>query len=272
MSIFEAIVLGIVQGLTEFLPISSSGHLVLVPEFAGWDQPSLPFFVLLHAATLLALVVYFRRELIETAFGMVRSGPQRRFVWLLALATLPAAVIGVVFEEWFEQVFGNPYQVAIQLIGTGVILIGAEALTRRKDASDRKEVLTGVKGLTEQVSWRAALGVGLAQAAAILPGISRSGSTISAAMLAGLSRAQAARFSFLMAIPILIGTAVFQVPQLSGDSVGAGALAAGFVSAGISSYLSIAGMVAFLQRRGLIGFAVYCIAAGGIAATVLGLT
>lgn len=270
MSIVEAIVLGVVQGLTEFLPISSSGHLVLVPEFAGWDQPGLPFFVLLHAASLLALVVYFRRELIETSLGLLRKGPERRFIWLLVLATLPAALIGVVFEEWFEQAFGNPYQVAIQLIGTGLILVGAEVMIRKRRSTESVEELTGVKSLTEQVSWRTALGVGFAQAAAILPGISRSGSTISAGMLAGLSRAQAARFAFLMSIPILIGTSAFQIPQLSGDSVGAGALIAGFLAAAISSYLSIAGMIAFLQRRGLLGFAAYCMAAGAVSAWILG--
>lgn len=225
--------------------------------------------MLLHAATVLALVVYFRRELIETAIGMVQPGPQRRFVWLLVVATLPAAVIGVVFEDWFERAFGNPYRVAIQLIGTGLILIGAEAMVRKRTSSAPKEVLTGVEGLTRQVSWRAAVGVGFAQAAAILPGISRSGSTISAGMLAGLSRAQAARFSFLMSIPILVGTSAFQVPQLAGEQVGGGALAAGFLAAGVSSYLSIAGMIAFLQRRGLIGFAAYCIVAGGISALIL---
>lgn len=201
---------------------------------------------------------------------MVQPGPQRRFVWLLVVATLPAAVIGVVFEEWFEQAFGNPYRVAIQLIGTGLILIGAEAMVRKRTSSSPREVLSGVEGLTHQVSWRAALGVGFAQAAAILPGISRSGSTISAGMLVGLSRAQAARFSFLMSIPILVGTSAFQVPQLAGEQVGAGPLAAGFLAAGVSSYLSIAGMIAFLQRRGLVGFAAYCIVAGGISALVLG--
>lgn len=267
MNIWQAIVLGVVQGLTEFLPVSSSGHLVLVPEFAGWEQPGLPFFVLLHAATLLALLVYFRRELLETAAGLIRPGPQRRFILLLAVATLPAAVIGFVFEEWFERAFGNPFQVALQLVGTGLILLAAEALTRRRQASTGS--MTGVGSLAEQISWRSAIGIGFAQALAIVPGISRSGATISAALLGGLSRAQAARFSFLMSIPILVGTSAFQVPQLSGDAVGAGPLVAGFVAAGVSGYLAIAGMISFLQRRGLVGFAGYCILAGSVSALIL---
>lgn len=270
MSIVEAMVLGIVQGVTEFLPVSSSGHLVLVPELAGWDRPGLPFLVLLHAATLLALLVYFRRELVEIVAGMVRPGPQRRFVVLLALATLPAAVLGFVFEEWFERAFGNPILVSVQLVATGLILIGAEALTRRRPDSGSEAVLSGVEGLARELSFSGAVGVGFAQAVAIFPGISRSGATISAGLLAGLSRPQAARFSFLMSIPILIGTSVFEVPQLSGEPVGAGALLAGFVAAAVSGYVAIAGMIALLQRRGLVGFAVYCIVAGTVAALLLG--
>jgi len=270
LSLVEALVLGIVQGLTEFLPISSSAHLVLVPELLGWDQPSLPYVVLLHAGTLLSLVIYFRKELISTVSGMIRPGPARRFLLLLVAGTLPAAIIGVAFEEQLEASFGEPFQVAIQLIVTGLILVGIELLIRRKPPrADDPEDLTGLEGLVGQLSVTKSAAVGLAQAFAIVPGISRSGSTIAAGLLAGLSRAQAARYSFLLSIPILFGTTLFKVPDLAGDSVGSAALVVGFLASLITGYLAIAGTISFLQRRGLFSFAAYCIVAGAIAAAIL---
>ena len=265
MTFIEALVLGIVQGLTEFLPISSSAHLVLVPELFGWEQPSLPYVVLLHAGTLLALVVYFRRELAALAAGVFRPGPERRLAIVLALGTIPAAIIGVAFEEQFEEAFGHPKQVAIQLVLSGLILVAAEALTRRNDKrDDTSSDVEGTEQMARRLTWGSALGVGFAQALAIVPGISRSGATIAAGLLAGLSRPMAARFSFLLSIPILLGTSVFEVPKLSGTHPGAAALIAGFVASTISGYAAIAGMIAFLQRRGLLSFAAYCVVVGGI--------
>lgn len=260
MSVFQALVLGLVQGLTEFLPVSSSAHLVLVPEALGWEQPSLPYLVMLHTATLLALLVYFRRELLKLALGIVRPGPDRKLVVLLALATLPAAAIGVLFEDQFEDSFGKPFQVAVQLVITGVLLIVAEVLARR--TAQEPEVGLGTEAMAAKVTWRSALGIGFAQALAIIPGISRSGTTIAAGLLAGMSRPLAARFSFLMSVPILLGTSVFEVPKLSQSSPGTSVLVVGFLASLISGYLSIAGMIAFLQRRGLMPFAAYCIIAG----------
>jgi undecaprenyl-diphosphatase len=270
LSLLEALVLGIVQGLTEFLPISSSAHLVLVPELLGWEQPSLPYVVLLHAGTLLALLVYFRNELIDTLRGMLHPGPARRFILLLIAGTLPAAIIGVAFEEQLEDSFGEPFQVALQLIATGIILVGIEVLIRRRPAvADDPEDLTGLDGLVDQLSPAKAAAVGAAQAFAIIPGISRSGATIAAGLLAGLSRAQAARFSFLLSIPILFGTTLFKVPDLAGESVGTSALVVGFLASLVTGYLAIAGTISFLQRRGLLSFAAYCILAGAVAALLL---
>lgn len=267
MSVFQAFVLGIVQGLTEFLPISSSGHLVLVPELLGWEQPSLAYLVLLHTATLVALLIYFRRELVALATGMFHPGPERKLVMLLALGTMPAAVIGFVFQEQFEDSFGEPFRVAIQLVLTGVLLIIAEALSRRHRAD--ADVGSDTTAMAGKVTWRSALGIGFAQAVAIIPGISRSGATIAGGLLAGMSRPLAARFSFLLSVPILIGTSLLEVPKLSGDSPGAAALMVGFTAALISGYLAIAGMIAFLQRRGLLLFAAYCLIAGSILALIL---
>lgn len=270
MTILEAFILGVVQGFTEFLPISSSAHLVLVPELVGWDQPSLAYVVLLHAGTLLALVAYFRRELVETLRGMVQPGPARRFILLLIAGTLPAAVIGLAFEEQFERSFGEPFQVALQLILTGLLLLGIEALARRRPPpTEDPRDLTGLKGIVEELNPAKAAAVGFAQAVAIIPGISRSGATITAGLLAGLSRAQAARFSFLLSIPILFGTTLFKVPELSGEPVGTPALVVGFLASLVTGYLAIAGTISFLQRRSLLSFAAYCVLAGTAAALIL---
>ncbi|HEX2054833.1 MAG TPA: undecaprenyl-diphosphate phosphatase [Actinomycetota bacterium] len=270
MSILEALVLGIVQGLTEFLPVSSSAHLVLVPELAGWDQPSLAYVVLLHAGTLLALLGYFRHEIAAAVRGMLKPGPARRFIVLLIAGTVPAAAIGFAFEEQFEESFGEPFQVALQLVLTGLILAGIEVLARRRPPPrGDDEELTGLEHLVNDLSPAGAGAVGLAQALAIVPGISRSGSTIAAGLLAGLSRAQAARFSFLLSIPILAGTTVFKVPDLAGEGTSTSALAIGFVASLVTGYLAIAGTIRFLQRRGLWGFAAYCVVAGALCAVVL---
>ena len=290
MDVLHALVLGIVQGLTEFLPLSSSAHLVLIPELLGWEQPSLPYVVMLHSATLIALLVYFRRDLVTLAAGVLKPGPERKLLGLLALGTLPAAAIGAAFEEQFERSFGEPVQVALQLVATGVILVLAEALSRRRkppetDARSPRTERGGSSGAgnpskedsgsaqTERMArglgWFGALGVGLAQALAIVPGISRSGATIAAGLLAGLSRPLAARFSFLLSIPILLGTSLFEVPRLSGANPGVGAMAVGFVASGVSGYLAIAVMIEFLQRRGLLVFAAYCVVVGGVLALVL---
>jgi undecaprenyl-diphosphatase len=274
VSTLQALVLGIVQGLTEFLPISSSAHLVLVPELAGWSRPSLPFLVLLHSATLVALVIYFRRELAAAVIGMVKAGPQRRLLGLLVLGTAPAAIIGVVFETEFEAFYAEPVGVALQLMVTGVLLIGAELLTKRSSkvtvepASD-DSTIPEAEDITGGLSWKGALGVGFSQAAAIVPGISRSGATIAGGLLAGLTRVAAARFSFLLSIPILFGTSLFELPRLDGAPLGAGPLLVGFIASMVSGYLAIAGMISYLQRRGLVPFAVYCLVVGLAAALVL---
>lgn len=272
LSVFQALVLGVVQGLTEFLPVSSSGHIVLVPALLRWPEPGLPFAVLLHAGTLLALLFYFRRELVQILRLGFRRGPERRFTVLLVLGSLPAAVIGFVFQKQFQRLFGEPFQVALQLVANGFILIGAEFLnrSRRGPAAQEEEPVTGVEGLANRLNPTRAAGVGLAQALAIVPGISRSGSTIAAGLLAGMSRAQAARFSFLLAVPILAGTSLFEIPELAARPAGGGlVLTVGFAASLLSGYVSIAGMIRFLQRRNLLVFAAYCIAAGSLAALVL---
>jgi undecaprenyl-diphosphatase len=269
MTIFQAGVLGAVQGFTEFLPISSSAHLVLVPTLLGWRRPSLAFDILLHAASLMAVLVYFRAELLTILAGLGKAGPGRRLLGLLVVATIPAAAIGFFLAEPLERTFDRPRAVAVELVATGLILLLAETVARRRqEPSGRKEDATAEE-LAGAVKAGSALAIGMAQAAAILPGISRSGVTIVAGLGTGLSRPQAARFSFLMAIPALAGAAVLKLPELPELHLGTGALIVGFLASLISSYLAIGGMIGYLQRRGLRPFAVYCLIAGPLALYLL---
>ncbi len=225
---------------------------MLVPELLGWPIPSVGYIVLLHAGTLLALLIHFGKQLISAL------GRDRRLIYLLAIATIPAAIIGVLFERQFEDSFGKPMQVAFQLMLTGLILVGAELLARRR---------TGTAEV--QLSSVSALAIGFAQAISIVPGISRSGATIGTGLVVGLDRTKATRFSFMLAIPILLGTSLYKVPEFSSSGLGAGAMVAGFIASLVSGYLAIAGMVGYLGRRGLYPFAAYCVIAGLLAVLAL---
>ena len=277
MSLLQALVLGLVQGLTEFLPVSSSAHLVLIPALVGWESPGLAFLTFLHAGTLAGLVIYFRRDLLWLAGGVFSPGPRRSLLVLMILATIPGAAVGALFEKQFEAQFGRPVSVGLQLAFTGVILIAADLIASRRNAPrgqdggspGPEDPAEADAALAKTVTPVAALGVGLAQAVSIIPGISRSGATIGAAMAAGLTRIQAARFSFLVAIPILAGAVIFELPKLRGGSAGGAALAAGFIASAVSGYAAVAGLIGYLQRRGLGAFAAYCIVAGVASALLL---
>lgn len=263
MTAVEALVLGLVQGLTEFLPISSSGHLVIVPRLFGWEHPPVSFDVMLHSASLVAVLIYFRSELVEVLSGFARAGPGRRFIWLLSVGTIPAALIGFFLEAPISELFDEPFVTAGFLIGTALILALSETYARSRDHVPSEEVaMSSVPALAVTVTLPKAFAIGCAQALAILPGISRSGSTIGAGLLTGLSRPQAARFSFMLAVPILLGTSAFKVPALSSGDIGASAIIIGFLASLISSYAAVAGMISYLQKRGLYPFAAYCLVVG----------
>jgi undecaprenyl-diphosphatase len=264
----EALVMGIVQGLTEFLPVSSSGHHIVVPFLLGWDDAfisSLAFSVMLHIGTLGALLVYFRADwfrLVPAGLAAVRDrsfrgDPDRRLAWLLAASTVPAAIAGLLLEDLIETTFREIGLVAVSLMVGGGILWLAD----RRGGRSR-----GIHDVTLPV----ALGIGAAQALALVPGISRSGISISAARFAGLDRAAAARFSFLMATPITAGAAVFEVQRLvSGDvavDVSAGPLVVGMLAAFVSGALAISVLLRFLRTSSLEVFVWYRLA---LAATVL---
>ena len=211
MNTTQAIVLGIVQGLGEFLPISSSGHLIVVPWLLGWPDHGLAFDVALHLGTLAAVLFAFAGDWVKLISSGVRcllrgrpfAEPEARLLWLLALASIPGAVAGLLLDEWAETVFRSPALVATTMAVMGAVLFAAD---RRVSASGPA---------AEQVSLRDAVLVGLAQALAIVPGVSRSGATIIAGRFLGYRREEAARFSFLLATPITAGAALVKVPHSS---------------------------------------------------------
>jgi len=242
---------GLVQGLTEFLPISSSGHLVLVPALLGMEEPDLATTAILHLGTLAAVIWYYRDDLL----GLVhfRTDPDaRRIIWLLVLGTVPAALIGLLFDTTIETIFSEPWIAAMLLIVTGVILSVGLLIPR------------GERRLEEGRTGDA-LVVGWAQALALLPGISRSGMTMTAAMAQGYERVQAARFAFLLAVPAITGAGVLKGIELVRDGGFEVEMLVGVLTAAVSGYFAISFLVSLLARAGLAPYAVYCLVFGSLA-------
>lgn len=267
LDLLEALILGIVQGATEFLPVSSSGHLVLVPWWFGFDKPPLLFDVVVHMGTLMAVLVYFWRDwltLLQAGLNALRNrtfqDPDARLLLLIIIGTIPAALAGVLLENVFEAAFAEPRAAALFLLVTAGLL----TLSERSYAADRD---------LPEINSFDALAIGIAQAFAILPGISRSGSTIATGIMRGFPRPVAARFSFLLATPIIMGAGAKQVLDvLSGDVTVAsdlvGPLIGGFFAAAGVGILSIWFLMRLLQSRRLYGFAVYCAAFGTLSLLV----
>ncbi|MFZ0546083.1 MAG: undecaprenyl-diphosphatase UppP [Candidatus Promineifilaceae bacterium] len=262
MTILEAIILGIIQGATEFLPISSSGHLLLVPAVLHISEPDLNTTAIAHLGTLLAVLIYFRRDVWAIIIAVLRGLYQRRpfeddmsrLGWQILAGTIPAAVAGLLFESTFDRLFGNPTIAAVALFGTAALLIIGERLYSGKK-------------LLKQLSWLDAIIIGLFQLIALMPGISRSGSTITGGLARDLDRATAARFSFLLGIPAIAGAGALAVldlldsPTLSGQLPTLGAT---FVVAAVVGYACIAFLLAWLRQHRLYPFAIYCAAFGAI--------
>ncbi len=280
----KVIVLGLVQGLTEFLPVSSSGHLVVVPYLLSWDQPPLAFDVALHGGTLLAVVSYYAGDLWWLGTRSLTLGTDdagevakaRRTVGLLALGSVPAAVAGVTLESFFASAFARPRLVAGLLVVTGLLLIGAEWLRRRRAAAALGKPVSELTG-GEQVwdpgrpedttGWVDTLGIGGAQALAILPGIARSGATIAAGMARGLSRRAAARFSFLLSIPVILGATAVEAGELFTGPAAVGEYGpartlVGMAVAAVSGYWAIRYLLRLVAGQDLLGFARYVILFG----------
>jgi undecaprenyl-diphosphatase len=249
--VLTAALWGLIQGLTEFLPVSSSGHLVLLPAIFGFEEPSLAASVMLHLGTLVAVVAYYRRDLLRLLH--LRSDPEaRRILMLLAIGTIPAALIGLTLAGPIETVFSEPWLVAVAMMVTGGVLLFGTLVGR------------GLRRLPEG-RWTDGLVVGLAQAFALLPGISRSGMTMTAGMAQGFSRTEAARFAFLLAIPAIGGAGLIDGIDMAQRGGFSWDLLVGMAVAAVVGYLAIAFLIRVLTRVGLLPFALYCLGAGAAA-------
>ncbi len=250
-TLLQAIVIGIVQGITEFLPISSSAHLIVIPRLFGWNDPflnSAEFDVTLHLGTLAALLIYFWRDLVRLTRALLQSlverrigaDPDRRLAWLLAITVVPASLLGVALEDFFDRFFRE------ELVVVGVlVLVGAVLLLLAERWGRRTRTLDSLRPAE-------ALAVGVAQALALFPGISRSGITIAAGLFLGLEREAAARFSFLMGTPIIAGAGLWKLRSLLAGGAGSfdpSVMLAGVVAAAVAGLLAIGFLLAYLRRR-----------------------
>jgi undecaprenyl-diphosphatase len=261
MTLLQSILLGLIQGLTEFLPISSSGHLVIIPYILGWNIPPASAFifdVLVQVATLVAVIGYFWKDLIAIASAMLKDlwhkqpfhSYESKLGWLILLACVPAGLVGITIKDLVEAAFASPIATALFLYGTAILLFIAE-----KVGSRTREL--------QHITWIDAIWVGFFQALAIFPGLSRSGATISGGMLRNLKRPAAARFSFLMTIPIMLAAGLLAgVDMLKMPDVGRELLVfiPGFITAGVTGYLTIRWLLGYLTRQPLYVFSVYCAA------------
>ena len=263
MSTLEAIVLGIVQGLTEFLPISSTGHLRIVPAFLGWEDPGAAFTAVTQLGTMLAVLLYFREDLLRIARAWLGSlndrGKRReldaRLGWYIVLGTVPIGIFGVLFKDQIETSARDLYVIGVTLIVLGLVLAAAERVGKRERQIEELRTKDGF--------W-----IGLAQAAALIPGVSRSGATITAGLFLGLDRAAAARFSFLLSVPAVVLAGLFELSSIiegeEGEHVGAGALVIATVLAFVSGYASIAFLLRFLVNHSTMVFVAYRIGLGAV--------
>lgn len=271
--------MGLLQGATELFPVSSLGHAVLVPSLLHWsfkqsDPSFLPFLVLLHLGTASALLILYRREWLAIIRGFftaaIRGQIQtdtERLAMLLLVGTIPAAVLGVFLESRIKTLFASPNVAAVFLVVNGVLMIGFELLRRR---AERRVLVTASSraereehfAQAERITFRAAAIVGACQALAFLPGISRSGVTIGGGLLAGLRHQEAARFSFLLATPVILGAGAVEIPQLFSSGVPIPEYLAGAVLSGIAAYASARFLLRYFRSGRLDPYGVYCIAAG----------
>ncbi len=268
--LIKAVILGIVQGATEFIPVSSSGHLVIIPWLLNWEPSGLLFDAILHWGTLVAILFFFGRDFWDMFVAFLRSLATRslqdhnaRLAWLIILATIPATIVGVLFKDAIEALFDNeewaPLVAGFSLLLTAALLAGSEQLTKRLEQPNKLEKLGTMDALL----------IGLAQVIALLPGVSRSGSTIAAGLTRGLQREAAARFSFLLGTPIFFGAGLLQIGDALAEDAGALAaqapiLVVGFLVSAITGFLAIRFMLAYLRRYNLYVFAIYCLIVGSI--------
>jgi undecaprenyl-diphosphatase len=287
LTYLQAVVLGVLQGITELFPVSSLGHSVILPQLLGWtdvvaaqsatESYFLAFLVGLHVATALALLFFYRSTWVRIARGLIASlrtrrieTPDQRLGWLLVVATIPAGLVGLLLEHTLRVVFARPLAASGFLVVNGLILLFGEWVRRRAEV--RRVVAShaaspaGDRRL-DTLEFREAGPIGVAQVLALLPGISRSGITMVAGLARGLDHEDSARFSFLLATPIILAAGVYKLPDLlgpNGDGVRLQILA-GSVAAGLAAYLSVRFLTRYFTTRTLLPFAIYCLIAGAIA-------
>ena len=276
MTTVQALLIAVLQGATEFFPVSSLGHAVVLPALLGWDidqdAPAfLPFLVVLHVGTALALLLYFWRDWLDLALALVGLGDakarpaHRRVAGLVILATIPAVVIGGLFADWLRHLFATPLVAAVLLVVNGFVLFGGERLRRSATGGGANDL--------GHLHWRDALLIGLCQCAALAPGISRSGATIVGGLLRGLRHEAAAHFSFLIATPIIFGAAVHEAPQLIREDIHiTGVLVGAGIVAGVVAFGSTWVLMRYFKRNdfhALNPFAYYCWAFGAVAVVLL---
>jgi undecaprenyl-diphosphatase len=287
ISYFQAIVLGLLQGVTELFPISSLGHSVVLPRVFGWDIHQnddyfLSFLVATHCATALVLLLFFIEDWKRIVRGLFRSlrdryiDPEDNYAklgWLIVVATIPAGLLGLLLEHPLRSLFASTETAAIFLFVNGLLLFGAEALRRRAPVRS-EESIENDESIARRLGFREAIGIGTAQALALIPGLSRSGASMSGGLFAGLSNEEAARFAFLLATPIIGAAGVLKLPDLlgsQGDHVRGQALV-GAVCAAITAYFSVRFLLRFFETNRLTPFAVYCCAVGAVLSIAFALT
>lgn len=266
MDILQAIIIGLVQGLTEFLPVSSSAHLIFTQQALGLSDVGLAFDVLLHVGTLVAVVAYFFSDIISMIKGFflslidlkdgkfmeeVRRDPYKKLAWLTIIATIPVGIVGVLFNDLVESLFTGITVPAFFLLITGCLLYVSQRMN------------SGGIDLSN-ITLKEALIMGCGQALAVMPGLSRSGTTIAAGLFSGLDKEFAAKFSFILSIPAILGAGVFQLKDLSGGNVEIEACIAGFIVAVISGYLAISILLKLIREKSLDIFAYYCWIVGAV--------
>ncbi|HEX2414601.1 MAG TPA: undecaprenyl-diphosphate phosphatase [Thermoleophilaceae bacterium] len=269
MSLLEAIVLGIAQGLTEFLPISSTGHLRIIPAFAGWEDPGAAFTAVTQLGTMAAVLLYFRKDLTRIVHAWLRSlrDPSvrgtldARLGWYILLGTIPIGICGILFKDQIETGARDLYLIGVALIVLGLILLAADQLGRRTR-------------VIESITARDGIVMGLAQALALIPGVSRSGSTITAGLFLNFDRTAAARFSFLLSVPAVVLSGLLELGSIAsgeeGEHVGAAELVVATVLAFVTGYLSIAFLLRWLTSHSMTIFVVYRVVLGALVLILVG--
>jgi len=285
ISFTQAIILGLLQGLSELFPISSLGHTVIIPSLIGWhiDQGSnafVEFLVVTHLATALVLFIFFIADWMLILKGMGISLKERaiqkensygKLGWLIVVATVPVGILGILFEQKLKDLFASPFAASLFLIANGLLLYAAEKMTQKEDAVSQYINTAHIDERISHLSFGKAIWVGAAQCLALLPGFSRTGSTLSGGLVQKLDHQAAARFSFLLATPVIFAAAVLKLPELfiSPSSALLGPLVAGFIASALAAFFAVKFLTNYFKTKTLKPFAWYCVIAGVISSVIL---